>query len=552
MHLFSLQGQVEINWRFAVTGAVSGIPASDPAGTVYVLTDDNALQAVKPFTGTLIWSYRSSEPLTDTLLVGADYTVYLFTKDKKLIAITPGGTVRWKRQFNSSLSHPPAASPEGSVILPFEDGRLVKINGRGLVQWEKSAAYSYTAPILDQDGSIFISGIDSTIYTYTPTGNQNRIFKLDNQAVITSLWDDDLIAVTDNGSVYSINQNGELNWRKDNITVSPFVSVVSSAVSLELISEEGNIVSFSKEGDILETFDGPRTAGFVSKDEKGALYLYGTDKNLYRYYKKEVIQIETETSMTAPLLGAAGNLFSGGANWIVYCFNTPPSAEGWAGYRGGPLRNGAVDSGASLKRLENFYKNYRGYLYFEMMSESSELENRLSILSDFELLFEQNLLIEKYPFAPLLLISIAEEGISRASFDGSPVSNSSSLVRIRAINLLGKIGDIRTRNFLINHLNHEDSPSVAISTMWALGRIGFDYNGEVTRSIALAKERFYNDDSVLLTICDTLEEIIYYNGIIPDQSGLIVLTSIYGSDAPPQIRRRAQSIFEKFTGGRNF
>jgi outer membrane protein assembly factor BamB len=535
-----------------VTGAVSGVPASDPAGTVYVLTDDNTLQAIKPFAGTLIWSYRAREPLTDTLVVGADYTVYLFTKSQTLIAITPGGTERWKRKFNSPLSRAPAASPEGALILPLKDGRLVKINGRGDVLWEKTASFSYTDPVLDQDGTIYISGDDFLLYSYTPTGNSSWSYKLDSRAVDTAMWNDDLIAVTENSNVYSIDLQGEPNWKLNQVSSESIASIVSSDDLLHLIFSGGTIISLSKDGIILETIKGPPTSGFVSKDQEGSLYIYGLNKKIYKYAEQEINEIESETFLTPPLLGAAGNLFSGGANWIVYCYNTPPSATGWAGYRGGPLRNGAVDSGASLKRLENFYKNYRGFLYFKMMSQSSELETRLSILTDFDSLFNRKLLIEKFPFAPLLLISMSQEGISSPSFDRSAVSGSSSLVRIKALNLLGKIGDIRTRRYLISHLNREENASAAISAMWALGRIGFDYDGEVTRAIAAVKERFYNDDGVLLTICDTLEEIIYYNGIIPDQSGLIVLTSIYGSDAPPQIRRRAQSIFEKFTGGRSF
>jgi hypothetical protein len=484
-------------------------------------------------------------------MIGADYTVYLYSKKNSLIAITPGGTVRWIRRFSSSLSHSPAASPEGSIILPLEDGRLVKLNGRGQVQWEKNASYSYTAPVIDQDGSIYISGDQSVLYSYTPTGNQSWFYDMENQAVQTAIWDDDLIAAA-KGSLLSIGIDGVLNWLIDDMPFSEPVSIVASNNSMEVVYTDGTIVSLTSDGKVLQTIAGPPTNGYISKDENDALYLYGINKKLYRYFNNEIIEIETETSMTPPLVGAAGNLFSGGANWIVYCFNTPASALGWAGYRGGPLRNGAVDSGASLRRMENFYKNYKGYLFLQMMSESTELEQRLDVLSDFQNLFRQNLLIEKYPFAPLLLISMAQEGIYQASYDGSSVSSNSSLIRIKAINLLGKIGDIRTRRFLINHLNQEKDASAAISAMWALGRIGFDYDGEVTRSIARVKERFYNDDGVLLTICDTLEEIIYYNGIIPDQSGLHVLSSIYGSDAPPGIRRRSEEIFDKFTGGHNF
>ena len=529
-----------------------GAPASDPAGTVYVLTDDNTLQAIKPYSGTLIWSYRAGEPLTDILLVGADYTVYLFTSSKRLIAVTPGGTVRWKRRFNSKLSHPPAASPDGGIIVTLEDERMIKLNGRGEVLWEKSASFSNTSPILDQDGSIYITGNNSTIYSYSPTGNESWYFEMESKALLTSIWNDHLMVITEKNQLISLEIDGNIEWEITNHFSGKPVSLVSSKDELHIIYNHGHIISISPTGEIIREFQGPPTTGSASLDEEGNIYIFGFDKKLYRFDGKEISEIESETKMTALLIGAAGNLFSGGSNWIVYCYNTPSSANGWAGFRGGPLRNGAVDSGASLKRLENFYKNYRGYLFFQMMAESPELDKRLEIINDLEDLYKQNQLIEKFPFAPLLLISMAQEGISHSAYDGSSASSSSSLIRIKAINLLGRIGDIRTRKFLINHLYREENASAAISAMWALGRIGFDYDGEVTRSIASVKERFYNDDGVLLTICDTLEELIYYNGIIPDQSGVHVLSSIYGSDAPPRIRRRARDIFEKFTGGRRF
>lgn len=542
---------MELNWRFAVTGAVLGIPASDPAGTVYVLTDDNTLQAVKPYSGTLIWSFRAGEPLTDTLLVGADFTVYLFTKSRKLIAVTPGGTVRWKRQFNTNLSGPPAASPEGALVLPMSDGRLIKIDGRGRVLWEKPAAFSYTAPVVDQDGSIYISGESSRIMTYSPTGNEGWFFQLPGKAVNTALRGDSLLAATGSGSLYCLSVKGEELWEKNGLPAGNPVSLLSSPLYIYLLYSSGMIVVLNPDGSENRRFQGPPTDGFASVDNKEDLYLFGSNRKLYRLSGDELIELESPTKMTAPLLGAAANLFSGGEDWIVYCYKTPPSADGWAGFRGGPLRNGALDSGASLKRLRDYYEGYRGYLYFQMMSESPELEKRLEIIDNFEKLNRNNELIEKYPFAPLILIDMAEEGISYSSFDGSLVSSSSSLVRIKALNLLGEIGDIRTRKFIINHLYQEENSSAAVSAIWALGQIGFDYDGDATRAVSSVKDRFFNDDGVLLTICDTLEEIVYYNGIIPDQSGLHALSSIYTSNAPYRIRRRAGEIFDKFTGGRS-
>jgi len=538
-----------LNWRFAVTGSVLGIPASDPAGTVYVLTDDNTLQAIKPYSGTLIWSYRAGEPLTNVLFVAADFTVYLFTKSRKLIAVTPGGSVRWKRQFNSALSGSPAASPEGAVILPMEDGRLIKINGRGRVLWEKPAAYSYTSPVIDQDGSLYISGENNTLFSYKPTGNAGWSYELPHRAEILALRDDYLLALSEQKSAYCLDIEGNLIWEQSGLPSGKPVSLLSSPQYIHIVYASGMIVALNPDGSIHSLFQGPPTDGFASIDSEGTLYLFGRDRKLYSLKGEDLTEIESDTAMTAPLIGAAANLFSGGENWIVYCYNTPSSAKGWAGYGGGPLRNGAVDSGASLKRLREYYEGYRGYLYFQMMSQSPELEKRLEIIDRFERLHEENELIEKFPFAPLLLISMAEEGVSYSSYDGSLVSNSSSLVRIKALNLLGEIGDIRTRRFIISHLRQEDNASAAVSAIWALARIGFDYDGTATRAIASARERFYNDDGVLLTICDTLEEIVYYNGIIPDQSGLHVLSSIYSSNAPYGIRKRAGEIFDKFTGG---
>ncbi|MCP4162553.1 MAG: PQQ-binding-like beta-propeller repeat protein [Deltaproteobacteria bacterium] len=548
-----LSAQQELNWRFAVTGAVAGIPASDPAGTVYVLTDDNSLHAIKPYSGSLIWTYRANEALTETLLVGPDYTVYVFTKRNRLLAITPGGTVRWKRRFNSSLSHNPATSPDGSILLPLMDGRLIKISGRGQVLWEKNMVLSLTSPIVDEDGLIYVSGADSILYCYSQIGNIKWQYQLEKSSSQTALWKESVIVVSDDGIAMSLNNNGDLNWKNRKMPngIKP-VSIVTTANSVKVLYDKGEIVELSTEGIIEGVFKGPPTSGYASVDENGALYIYGKNKKLFKYYSNDITEMITETKMTPPLIGAAGNLVSGGENWIVYSFISPSSAPGWSGYRGGPMRNGAVKPTNGIKRLKKYYRDFRGYQYYKLMSESPELENRLNILDDFENLFTEGDLINKYPFAPLILLSMAEEGISRSIYDQTGHSTSSSLVRIKAINLLGKIGDIRMRNFLISHLNQENSPSAVISTIWALSRIGFDYDGASIRSIVRVKDRFYNDDGVLLTICDAIEEIIYYNGIVTDQSGLHALLSIYGSDAPPNTRKRAKSIFENFTRGRSF
>ncbi|MCP4294001.1 MAG: hypothetical protein GY786_00135, partial [Proteobacteria bacterium] len=253
---------------------------------------------------------------------------------------------------------------------------------------------------------------DSHFDSDSPSGDFRWKKKLDGRVIQAAVGEKSIVAVTDNNSVYSFNNSGEVNWNNSEISsVEDAVSVILFSGTVKVVSGNGTITDIGGDGSVLSSIRGPSTEGYTSVDEKGSLYLYGTDKKLYRYYNKIFTGIETGTSMTPPLLGAAGNLVSGGENWVVYCYNTPPSALGWSGYRGGPSRNGALEGHSGLKNLEKQYMSYRGYQYFKLMTESTDIDNRLNILRDFEKLQDSGELIEKFPFAPIILISMAEEGI---------------------------------------------------------------------------------------------------------------------------------------------
>ena len=271
------------------------------------MTDDNTLHALKPFSGELIWSYRARETLSEKLLIGADYTVYLFSKSRKLIALTPGGTVRWKRQLKSNLSQMPAASPEGALVASLDGGELIKLNGRGQIQWEKDGPKSNWGPVIDRDGFIYIAGSDATIYSLAPTGNLLWQLPLDSQAARISLWQNHLIVATEDRAIYSIDRKGGLSWHLSDLPAGRVVSMVSSEKSLQLIYARGRILSFTKEGKIEYEEKGPPTSGYAAKDNEGALYLYGTNKKLYKYFEGTIGEITSETEMSPPRVGTAGN-----------------------------------------------------------------------------------------------------------------------------------------------------------------------------------------------------------------------------------------------------
>jgi hypothetical protein len=90
------------------------------------------------------------------------------------------------------------------------------------------------------------------------------------------------------------------------------------------------------------------------------------------------------------------------------------------------------------------------------------------------------------PGAHFVLDYLSEEGISRIVKENNRTVNYFPTVRREACRLLGELGGENSKDTLLNVLRTDDDPVVLAEAAYALGTIGLDEEGEVSRAIAFA------------------------------------------------------------------
>jgi len=78
--------------------------------------------------GTLKWSYDTGDMVRRSPpVVGADGTIYLGTNGKRLYALNPDGTLKWRCNLPGIVRSSPAIGPDGTLYVGCGDGNLYAI-----------------------------------------------------------------------------------------------------------------------------------------------------------------------------------------------------------------------------------------------------------------------------------------------------------------------------------------------------------------------------------------------------------------------------------------
>jgi outer membrane protein assembly factor BamB len=137
-------------------------PVIGKTGIVYTvaagaLKERGYLYAVSPDDGNLIWKLQlSDEDMGQcNLAVADDGTIYAVSADS-IYAVTPQGELKWKQQFNSTLTAP-ALDKDGTIYIGGEDGTLFALNPNGSEKWQyKTSDKMIVAPIIDKEGTVYV------------------------------------------------------------------------------------------------------------------------------------------------------------------------------------------------------------------------------------------------------------------------------------------------------------------------------------------------------------------------------------------------------------
>jgi len=121
-----------------------------------------------------LWAYITGNEVYSSPAIGPDGTIYVGSKDSKLYAINPDGTLRWTVSGTYSFDCSPAVGLDGTVYMGANDGYLRAI-ANGVVKWAYYLAGAiFSSPAIGTNGTIYVGvvNVGGNIVALSPGGTQ--------------------------------------------------------------------------------------------------------------------------------------------------------------------------------------------------------------------------------------------------------------------------------------------------------------------------------------------------------------------------------------------
>lgn len=226
-NLYAINPDGTKKWEYT-TGGVVNTPSVGADGTIYVGSDDSNLYAVKP-NGQKKWIFHTNGTIKNSgLAIGADGTIYVGSYDSVLYAINPDGSKKWSQNYEVGSS--PTVGKDGTIYVGSRK-KLLAVNPNGTIKWKLDGGDGmYTTPLIGADGTIYVTHRE-VCYAINPDGTVK--WEFDGASVGIDL------AVGIDGSVY---MGSNSVWQKSILyalgTVASSITVNKKAFALQVGESE--------------------------------------------------------------------------------------------------------------------------------------------------------------------------------------------------------------------------------------------------------------------------------------------------------------------------
>jgi hypothetical protein len=148
------------------------------------------------------------------------------------------------------------------------------------------------------------------------------------------------------------------------------------------------------------------------------------------------------------------------------------------------------------------------------------------------------------------LDSLASEGINSVVKESGRTMNNYPDVRMKACELLGKMGTVQAKDTLISVMYSDNEPSVIMAAVKSLGELGYNDNDEVIKMVNWITRKF---DIILPTSSLALEVLNTYEKLAPtvkDKSEMIdtIIRIANNYNYVTPVRNRAYEVLKSVSG----
>jgi outer membrane protein assembly factor BamB len=311
-------------------------------GTIYIGSHDHYFYALTP-QGTVRWKKDLGDRIYSTALVDADGNVYVGSDAEFVYAYSPTGELRWKLPTEGDADSGIAQAPDGS--LRFAAGSdLWAVKTDGTVMWRfRAKAKIYSAPAVDDDGTTYVGSQDDEVYAVAPDGAMRWSYRMrkDSDGGPT-IGDDGTVYVGgDDGNVIALDPQGGRKWSTavGGYVRAPVGLGLDGSVVVGIFGPRPRILALEATSGAVRWFFPVTIAdsaevGISSSpliDRDGNVYCGAHDDFLYALDSEGHLRWVLETGGdvdSAPVLGADGTLYVGSDDGILYAVQdvagTPP------------------------------------------------------------------------------------------------------------------------------------------------------------------------------------------------------------------------------------
>lgn len=266
------------------------------------------------------WQFTTSGPITGSLALGDDGTLYAASEDGFLYAVDASGTLQWK--FNAgAIQASPVIGADGTIYVTNEDQRIFAINRAGAQQWAAGGG-----PYADKQMGSVTAAIDQE-HLYTPWRGLLRAIRLADGSFdwpagygfqrggSIIMLPNELIVYTDAGRLSAVDSTGRTQWQ---------YPVMNPPVTTDLLLKNGGHIPVGN-----FWLDSPMAVGY-----DGTIYLCAVDSRLIALTPEGSVKWEFKTktrsvNRASPVIAADATIYFASGDATLYALQADGTQK-WA------------------------------------------------------------------------------------------------------------------------------------------------------------------------------------------------------------------------------
>lgn len=547
LFLFAIKNPV-VRKQFPTGGRITAVAYDRRKRILYTVSQDRYLYALSE-TYLLKWRLWLKDPSISSLTVGPDHTIYTGTEYNKLIAVNPSGRIIWELKLDGKPVGNVVCDPDGTLYTVTGAGSLYAVSHTGMIRYRiQLPSKPVLSPVMN-DRYIFVACRDNRLYAYDRWGTQKWIFLFSGIPLSVVCSDSYIYAGTGTGTVVAVDMEGRKKW--NSILHNPVSSIVLLSKDSLFCSSSGSLVSLNTSGKIRWIFEGRRKLVSLALLGEWLVAADNTGNIIYLDFSGILSGSIRIGKASSPINSSAGGeILIGSKDWNIYVLAFKEMVVAQHKNYIWPLTNGFSEG-------NRINKDVSGRLSFDKIDDPSNDFNYLKSLADSNNLAAASTVIstigkriesERYDrgkafFLPMLEY-LASDCITRPYYKNRLLINDFSVLRSRADELLGRVGDFKTQKILLNLLNYEWDDYAVRTIISSAGKLGHNPENKTVLAFSnyyLKNRHTLDGENLRLSILEALDNIYRYNGIL-DSDSIHLILSVFNDSSSKQVRKYALAL----------